>query len=58
MDKRKLTALVIITLTFFFTFYFAFLNFSLSTQFSSLFAFIILVAGTVASLVIGNAGER
>ncbi|UTW61345.1 hypothetical protein KFE98_15175 [bacterium SCSIO 12741] len=58
MDKKKLTALIIISVTFFLTFYFAFLNFSLSTQFTSLFAFLILLAGTVTSLVIGNAGER
>lgn len=58
MGKKQLTALIIILVAFFGCFYLAFLNFDMSNPFLNLMFFVMFLAGTVASLAVGNSGAR
>lgn len=58
MGKKQMTALAIIVLSFVLFFFKGFLDFSVETPFTNLFAFVGMLFGTIIALFVGNAGER
>ncbi|MGB0390763.1 MAG: hypothetical protein ACPGD5_04290 [Salibacteraceae bacterium] len=58
MGKKQMTALAIIVVSFVLFFYKGYLDFSVDTPFTNLFAFVGMVFGTLIAIFIGNSGEK
>ncbi len=57
MNKNKLTAMVLAAVAFI-AFYWGFMSFEGGSPIVNLFAFVIVMSATCASIAVGNAGER
>ncbi len=57
MNKNKITALGLAAIAFI-AFYWGFMDFENGSRYVNLFAFVIVLGCTAASIAVGNAGER
>ena len=57
MNKNKITAIGLVAIAFI-AFFWAFMSFENGSPIVNLFAFVVVIGTTFASIAVGNAGER